>query len=141
MPLRTIIARSSIAGLLLLLAAPMQAQTGDAHSPASLARVRAALDEPPPILWVPTSGVIPTFRVEVQQPFWNLDPVEEGASDPTMGLPSAGELLMGGIGKIGSAVAGHKRTRAKRRARKEVDEALSAFCAVHECPVPGTGKH
>ena len=117
----------------------MQAQT-DSQSPASLGRIRAALKEPPPILWVPTSGVIPTFRVEVRQPFWNLDPIEEEALDPTMGLPSAGELLMGGIGKIHSAAVGYKRTRAKRRARKEVDEALTAFCAVHACAAAAAPK-
>jgi hypothetical protein len=136
----TIVTRSWIAGLLLLLPASMQAQTSNSQSAESVRRIRAALDEPPPILWVPTSGVIPTFRVEVRQPFWNLDPIEEGASDPTMGLPSAGELLMGGIGKIHSAAVGYKRKRAKQRARKEVEDALSAFCAVHQCLGPGTGK-
>ena len=118
----------------------MQAQSGDSPSPASLRRVRAALKEPPPILWVPTSGVIPTFRVEVQQPFWNLDPIDDDQPDPTMGLPSAGELLMGGIGKIHTAAVGYQRKRAKRRARKEVEDALSAFCAVHECPAADAPK-
>jgi hypothetical protein len=135
----TIVTRSCIAGLLLL-PAPMQAQTGDSQSPASLRRIRAALKEPPPILWVPTSGEVPTFRVAVRQPFWNLDPIEEGAMDPTMGLPSAGELLMGGIGKIHSAAVGYKRKRAERRARKEVEDALAAFCAVHECPASDTRR-
>ena len=135
----TIVTRSCLAGLLLL-PLPLQAQTGDSQSPASLRRIRAALKEPPPVLWVPTSGVIPTFRVEVRQPFWNLEPIEEGSSDPTMGIPSAGELLMGGIGKIHSAAVGYTRKRAKRRAQKEVEDALAAFCAVHECPAPSTGK-
>jgi hypothetical protein len=134
-------ARSWLAGLLLLLLpASLQAQTADPASPESLRRVRAALKEPPPILWVPTSGVVPTFRVEVLQPFWNLDPVDEDQLDPTMGLPSAGELLMGGIGKIHSATVRYKHKRAKRRARQEVDEALKAFCAVHECPAADAPK-
>ncbi|HWJ57593.1 MAG TPA: hypothetical protein VNR90_15240, partial [Vicinamibacterales bacterium] len=53
---------------------------------------------------------------------------------PTWGLPSAGELLMDGIEKIHSAASGYKHRRAERRARKEVQDALAAFCAVRECP-------
>ena len=47
---------------------------------------------------------------------------------------------MNGIGKIGSAAVDYKRRRARRRARKEVDGALAAFCAVRECPTRDTGK-
>ena len=43
---------------------------------------------------------------------------------------------MGGIEKIRSAAVGYERGRAQRKARKEVEEALAAFCAMHECPVP-----
>ena len=59
---------------------------------------------------------------------------EAEAFDPTWGLPSAGELLMDGIEKIHSAASGYKHRRAERRARKEVQDALAAFCAVRECP-------
>jgi hypothetical protein len=48
--------------------------------------------------------------------------------------------LIGGIGKIRSAVVRYKRRRAERRARQEVDEALSAFCAVNECPAADTRR-
>jgi hypothetical protein len=114
-----------------------QAQADPSRSPVSLERIRAALAEPPPRLLVPAPLLdVPTFRVEVRQDLSILRPLEEQPFDPTWGLPSAGELLMGGIGKIGSAVGGYKRKRAKRRARKEVDDALAAFCAVHECPAP-----
>ena len=75
-----------------------------------------------------------TFRTEVRQPLWVLRPTEEEPFDPTLGLPSIGELLMGGLAKIHSAAVAYKRSRAERRARREVDDALSAFCAVHECP-------
>lgn len=139
MPLWTI-ARSWTVGVLLLLPAPIQAQPGDSHLPVSLDRIRAALKEPPPLLQVPASGDIPTFRVEVRQSMWVLEPLEEESFDLTMGLPSAGELLMGGIGKIHAAAVGYTRKRAKRRARKEVEEALSAFCAVHECPTADAPK-
>jgi hypothetical protein len=118
--------------------AAAQAQTDPSRSPVSLERIRAALAQPPPRLVVPAPSLeVPTFRVEITtQDLWNPAPLDEPAFDPTWGLPSAGELLMGGIGKIGSAVGGYKRKRAKGRARKEVDDALAAFCAVHECPVP-----
>ncbi len=128
-------------GALLVLQAPIQAQTVDPHLPVSLERIRAALKEPPPPLRVPAwSGERPTFRVEVRQPLWVLKPIEEERFDPTLGLPSVGELLMGGIEQIRSAAVSYKRARAERRARKEVEEALSAFCAVRECPVPDTRR-
>ena len=117
--------------------APIQAQAGQAPLPVSLARIRAALEQPPPMLAVPAaSAETPTFRVEVRQPFSMLRSVEDEPFDPTWGLPSAGELLMGGVGKIRSAAVGYKHRRAKRRARREVDDALAAFCAAHGCPAP-----
>jgi hypothetical protein len=126
-------------GAVLLLHAPMRAQAGDWHLPVSLGRIRAALEAPPPILQVPSrSDDIPTFRTEVRLSV--VRPVEGEPFDPTWGLPSGGELLMGGIEKIRSAAVGYKHRRAERRARKEVEEALAAFCAVHECPVPDTRR-
>ncbi len=116
----------------LLLPLPVQAQISD---PASLKRIRAALAEPPPILQVPPpSGEIPTFRVEVRQQAWTFDPLDENTFDPTYGLPSVGELVVGGIGKIKSAAVNYRQRRTKRRARQEVDDALAAFCAVNPCP-------
>jgi hypothetical protein len=105
----------------------------------SLERIRVALEKPPPAIMVPPRPEEqPTFHVEVRQPLWVLRPTEEEPFDPTLGLPSIGELLMGGIAKIHSAAVGYKRSRAERRARREVDEALAAFCAVHECPSTDT---
>jgi hypothetical protein len=49
-------------------------------------------------------------------------------------------LLMNGIEKIRSTAVHYKRGRAERRARKEVEDALAAFCAVRECPTPNTSK-
>ena len=127
------------AGAVVLLPSPVLAQTGP--SPASLARIRAALAEPPTIFQAPVpSSDVPTFRVEIHQPYFDLEPSEEETFDPTYGLPSVGELLMGGVGKIRSAAAGYKHRRARRRARKEVADALAAFCAVHECASTGADK-
>jgi hypothetical protein len=128
------------AGALLLLPSPMLAQTG--RSPASLARIRAALAEPPPIFQTPapSGDVLPTFRVEVHQPYFDLEPSDEETFDLTYGLPSVGELLMGGVGKIRSAAVGYKHRRAQRRARQEVTDALAAFCAVHDCPATDSGR-
>ena len=117
--------------------AQIQAQAADSHEPVSLERIRAALAAPPPILPVPAPAAgIPTFRVEIRQPMWAVQPDEEEPFDLTWGLPSAGELLMDGIGKIQSAAVGYKHHRAERRARKEVQDALAAFCAARECPAP-----
>jgi hypothetical protein len=124
----------SIAGAMLVVQTPTSAQTAEPQLPVSLERIRAALDRPPPVWRVPAPpSDVPTFRVEVQQPLVDLTPVDEQPFDPTYGLPSVGELLMGGVGKIGSAAAGYKKRRAKRRARQEVADALAEFCAVHDC--------
>jgi hypothetical protein len=109
----------------------------DSDVPVSLDRIRTGLEKPPPVLSVPARpDERSTFRVDVRQPLWVLRPTHEEALDPTLGLPSIGELLMGGIAKIHSAAVGYKRSRAERRARREVDEALAAFCAVHGCATP-----
>jgi hypothetical protein len=130
-----------VVGALLVLLAPLQAQTADAPLPVSLERIRAGLKEPPPLLRIPApSGEMPTFQVEVLGILPLLQPVEEIPFDPTYGLPSVGELLMGGIGKIRSAVVNYKRGRAEHRARKEVEDALAAFCATRGCPVSPTIK-
>ena len=126
-----------LAGILALLSATLQAQGGDAQLPVSLARIRAALEAPPPVLQMPAPPIdVPTFRVEVNQPFAMSREIEEAPFDPTWGLPSAGELMMGGIDKLRSAVVDFKRGRDRRRARKEVEDALATFCAAHDCPSP-----
>ena len=132
---RTWIAPIVIAAAILVPRTARPAQAGEGPSAASLARIRKALEAPPARLQPPAPSTdMPTFRVEVHEPLVNLDPIDEEPFDPTMGLPSAGDLLMGGIGKIRSAVADHRRKGARRRARKEVQDALAAFCAVHACP-------
>ena len=132
MPRRMLV--SAWAVCVLLSAVPVHGQALD-PPPATLQRIRAALERPPSRLQVsvPTAEA-PTFRVDVLVPFSATRSIDEPPFDPTWGLPSAGELIAGGIGKIGSAVGGYKRHRAERRARKEVQDALTAFCAVHACP-------
>jgi hypothetical protein len=113
---------------------PVQAQGANPELPVSLARIRAGLERPPSVLETSEpSGLTPTFHVEVRAHPVDLRPVEEEPFDPTYGLPSAGELMMGGVQKIVSATANYKRRRAERRARKGVDEAIAAFCAVNDC--------
>ena len=122
-----------VVGAILVLQTPIQAQT-DTHLPVSMERIRAALKEQP-LLRVPAlSGDVPTFYVEVRERLPVLQPVDEKPFDPTFGLPSVGELMMGGLEKIRSAVVNYKRGRAERRARQEVEDALVAFCAARGCP-------
>jgi hypothetical protein len=129
----------------ILLQTPMQAQAeadparvglrADAPLPVSLDRIRAGLKQPPPMLQAPApSDDSPTFRVEVREQVLDLQPVDEKPFDLTYGLPSAGELLMRGIGKIQSSIVNYKRGRAERRARKEVEDALAAFFAYNSVP-------
>jgi hypothetical protein len=128
-------------GTVLTLQSPIQAQAADAQLPVSVERVRAGLKRPPSLLQVPPpSGDMPTFRVEVRERSFVLQPLDDKPFDPTFGLPSAGELLMNGIEHVRSAAVDYKRRRAERRARKEVDGAVAAFCAVRECSTPNTGK-
>jgi len=122
-------------GAILVLQTPIQAQSADAQLPVSLDRIRAAPKTPPPLLRVPAQpDDSPTFRVQVRQQVLDLQPIDEKPFDPTYGLPSVGELLMGGIGKIHSGIANYKRGRAERRARKEVEDALAAFFAYSNVP-------
>jgi hypothetical protein len=128
-----------IIGAMAVLEAPVRAQSADSQTPASIERIRAALKQPPGRLQASaSSGDIPTFHVEVQGRLPLPPAIEEKPFDPTFGLPSVGELLMGGIGRIQSAVVDYRHNRARRRARTAVDQALAAFCAVRECPTPRT---
>ena len=118
-------------GLALVLESSLQAQTAGSELPVSVDRIRAALKQQPPVLQVPhPPGDAPMFHVEVRERPFVLEPIEEKPFDPTYGLPSLGELVMSGIEKIRSAAHG----RAERRARREVDDALAAFCGVNDCP-------
>ena len=122
-------------GAILVLQPPVQAQTADPPLPVSLDRIRAGLKMPPPLLGVPApSDDAATFRVEVRKLVLDLPPLDEQPFDLTYGLPSAGELLMRGIGKIHSSIVNYKRGRAERLARKEVEEALAAFFAYNSVP-------
>ena len=128
-------------GTILALPSPIQAQAADSQLPVSIERIRAGLKQPPSLLQVPPPPAdTPTFRIEVQERPFVLQPIDEKPFDPTFGLPSVGELLMTGIETIRSAAVDYKRRRAERRARKEVDGALAAFCAARECSTPNTGK-
>jgi hypothetical protein len=128
-------------GVVFVLHAPLQAQTSTPELPVSLDHVRTALEQAPPVLQTPVrTAKRPTFRVEVRQPLWTEHPVDEPAFDPTYGLPSAGELLVGAIEKVHFSLVNYKHRRAERRAKQEVAEALAAFCAVHSCPAPRAPK-
>ena len=136
-----LLALSCSLGAILALQSPVQAQAADSPLPVSMERIRAGLKRPPPLLQVPApSGDIPTFRIEVRARPFVLQPTDEEPFDPTLGLPSVGELLMTGIEKVRSAAVNHKRRRAERRARKEVDDALATFCGARECSTPETSK-
>lgn len=127
-------------GTILALQSQIQAQAADQESPVSIDRIRARLKRPPPLQIAAPSGDRPTFRIEVRARRFVLQPTDEKAFDPTFGLPSVGELLMDGIENVRSAAVHYKRRRAERRARKEVDDALAAFCAIRECSTPQVGK-
>jgi hypothetical protein len=129
---RTLIVPCCMISAMFVLPVALQAQTGDSQS---IERIRAALEREPAIRLPDASWrETPMFRIDVRPPNFIMQPIDEKPFDPTFGLPSVGDLLMGGIGKIGSAAVQYKRARTKRRVRKEVDDALAAFCAIHQCP-------
>jgi hypothetical protein len=128
-------------GAILALPSPVLAQASDTTSAVSLERIRAGLQRPAShVQWQAPAETTPTFRIEVRQPLFVVPPlVEEKPFDPTFGLPSLGELFMGGIEKIRTTAVQYKRGRAERRARKKVDDDLAAFCAASKCtPQPVT---
>jgi hypothetical protein len=127
-------------GTVLILQSQVQAQTVDRESPVSIDRIRASLKRPPLLQIVAPSGEKPTFQIAVRARPFVLQPTVEKAFDPTFGLPSLGDLLMYGIQNVRSAAVRYKRQRAESRARKEVDDVLAAFCAIHECSTPEVGK-
>jgi hypothetical protein len=131
---RVIAALTCSLGSLLVFQTPIRGQQADpAPLPVSLDRIRVALAKPT-LLQVPDpSGETPMFRSEVREQLYILQPIEEVPFDPTYGLPSIGELIMGGVGKIRQAVVNRTRRRAERRAQKEVEDALAAFCAARSC--------
>ena len=144
--MRRMFGATILVGAILAVDTPIQAQAeadpervglpADAPLPVSLDRIRAALTTPPPLLQVPapSSDDSPMFRVEVRKQLLDLPPLDEKPFDLTYGLPSAGELLINGIGKIRSTIVNYKRGRAERRARKEVEEAIATFFAYNNVP-------
>lgn len=115
-------------GTILALQTQIQAQATDQQSLVSIDRIRAGLKRPPPLRIAVPSDDRPTFRSEVRARPFVLQLNDEKAIDPTLGLPSLGELVMDGIEHVRSAAVQYKRRRAERRARKEVDDAIAAFC-------------
>jgi hypothetical protein len=134
---------SGMLGTLVAFQTPVQAQQADsaeARLPVSMERIRTALERQERqqrfLRGVDASNAMPMFHdhVEVRGRLHVLTPVQEDAFDPTLGLPSVSELAMGGIEKVRSAVVKYMRSRAERRARREVKDALAAFCAARACP-------
>ena len=120
-------------GTIVLLQSKMQAQAADTELPVSIERIRAALNGPQPLQITPLSGDTPTFRVEIQANAFAIKPFEKEVVDYTYGLPTLGGLAMEGIEYLRATFVRYKRGYAERRARKEVQDALAAFCAVHDC--------
>jgi hypothetical protein len=129
----------TLGSLLVLQASTRAQQAEDTRLPVSTERIRAALQQPLAVTSA-TSGELPMFRVEVREQQLLRPPDPEPPFDPTYGLPTIGELVIGGIGKILNSVVKYNRARAERRAKKEVEEALAAFCAARHCPAPTAGR-
>jgi hypothetical protein len=135
------LALSCTVAAILALQSPIQAQTADSRLPVSIDRIRAGLTQPPSVLQVPLPpDEAPTFRIEIRQQVVVPPAVDEQPFNPTFGLPSLGELVLSAIEGVRSAAVDYKHRRAERRARKEVDDAIAAFCAVHQCSIADTGK-
>ena len=115
------------------LPSPLHAQSEqDVNVPVSMRRIRAALEhQPSPLQLPPSASAVPTFRVEIRGRLPILQPpTVEKPIDPTYGLPTINELILDGVEKVRT----YKRSRDERRARKEVEDALAAFCATNRCP-------
>jgi hypothetical protein len=112
---------------------PMHAQDENAYALISMERIRTALEQQSPYLqWLIPSSDTPTFYLDIHQPFL-LSPPPQNTFDPTYGLPSIGALMIDGIVKIRSTAVNYKHDLATRRAKREVERALKAFCEINNC--------
>jgi hypothetical protein len=127
-------------GTILALQTQIQAQATEPQSSVWIDRIRAGLKRPASLLIAVPSTGRPTFRSEVRARPFDLQFNDDRAIDPTMGMPSVGQLVMEGIENVRSAAVQYKRRRAERRARKEVADTLAAFCALRKCSTTEVGK-
>ena len=128
--------------------ASAQRDASAATPPVSADRVREGLQRPEPLRIPPIPEPAAHFRVDVE----GLFPVETvldgvrrdlaaqpgfAAGRPTgPGSPLAGGLdLLGVVRGLAGRIGGARRARAERNARREVQDALAAFCRVHDCSV------
>ena len=106
----------------------------------SVDRIREALQRPR--LKIPPVDLTPVFRgrVEAEAPFEN--PLQgmrrELAADPG-GRPGRGMDVWPAIMGLVNGIKRARRARAEREIRNEVQEALNAFCAQHDCSVLADG--
>lgn len=134
--------------LALALAAPGQAEEPKPPSPVSLfgvsiERIRDGLQQPPTIaITIPPlfDDAVPRFRARVDALFDN--PLAGMRKELALSSGYTGgsgidvlPLAMGVVKKIQAA----RRARAEADARKDVAEAVAAFCAAHDCSLVESG--
>ena len=128
--------------------ASAQRDASPAISPVSVDRVRERLQRPESLRMPSIPEPAAQFRVDVEGSF-PVESVLEGvrrdlaarpgfaAGRPTgPGSPLAGGVdLLGMVRGLAGRIRDGRRARAERNARREVQDALDAFCRVHDCSV------
>ena len=107
--------------------------------PVSLERIHEGLQRP--TLKIPPIEVTPVFRARVDEVLFE-NPVQgmrrELAADPG-GRPGGGVDVLPAIRGIVNGIKHARRARAEREIRQDVQAAIDAFCAEHDCSVLENG--
>ena len=130
------------------------AATAHAQNAASTGRIQEALTRPA-LDVPPLPDIAPTFRATVVEKAFPVGTVLEEmwrdiAAHPSLpgpgpipgrlvGHAAEGVDLLPALIGLAMSIAGANRARAERDARKEVQHALAAFCATHDCSLTEPG--
>jgi hypothetical protein len=108
--------------------------------PVSLERIHEGLQQRPK-LKIPPVEITPVFRARVDELLFET-PLQgmrrELAADPG-GHPGGGVDVLPAIMGIVNGIKRARRARAEREIRREVQAAIDAFCAEHDCSVLENG--
>jgi hypothetical protein len=128
--------------LAILIASPSWAQQptsapqdASSSTDVSVARVRAALNKPPPIMKPPERKADFTVHIEKRLPLQEIFDTPPWATPPVGWSPPGGWGAPWGIDLLG-LVQSARRTYAQHAAREEVKRAIADYCAAQPDTVP-----
>ena len=131
-----------IAGLAVVMMAAGQAAAPPAPPPApessvSVERIRDALQRPALTIPIPPVDPTPVFRSTIEEKAFDnpLQGMRRDLAEFSGYRGRGGVEVLGAVMGIVSAIKSARRAHAEAEIKKEVQEALTAFCAEHDCSV------